>query len=223
MPRSEKKSETLELRLEHQRKQAFMQACRERGVTASDAVRDYIDRFVSEPAPPSSQRSLMREIAHMTYSHKFKLTAMAMGVAAMAIITQPQGHAIADDEAFHRLDTNKDGRLTPGEIHADDAMMFEAMDTNGDGAITRDEFVTNSEIVRVETFEDENGVRREERHVFMFKVAEGDEAEALMGGKDMDAYIDKLMKEAGEGEMAETRNIIIIRKNGETTSTSADN
>ena len=44
--RAEKKSETLEVRLPHSKKEAFKAACEEEGITASHAVRTFIDAYL---------------------------------------------------------------------------------------------------------------------------------------------------------------------------------
>ena len=45
MTRREKQSESLEIRLGHSAKQAFMDACREKGLTASEVVRDFVEAY----------------------------------------------------------------------------------------------------------------------------------------------------------------------------------
>jgi len=44
--RPEKKSETLEVRLPHSKKEAFMEACERDGITASHAMRSFIDAYL---------------------------------------------------------------------------------------------------------------------------------------------------------------------------------
>jgi hypothetical protein len=48
-----KKSETLEIRLSHPTKQAFMARCRAEGCSASQKIRDYIE---AEAAPRRARR-----------------------------------------------------------------------------------------------------------------------------------------------------------------------
>lgn len=47
------------------------------------------------------------------------------------------------DEAWTRLDVNKDGKLDPADRDAKMAEMFASIDTNHDGAISRDEFLAH--------------------------------------------------------------------------------
>ena len=46
-----KKSETLEIRLPHPTKLAFMARCRTRGLSASESLRRFIDAELRAPAP----------------------------------------------------------------------------------------------------------------------------------------------------------------------------
>ncbi|MEM9937539.1 MAG: energy transducer TonB [Pseudomonadota bacterium] len=56
--KSEKKSETLELRLPHSKKQAFKAACEAEGITVSHAVRTFIDAYLKR-----SHRMKLKQIA----------------------------------------------------------------------------------------------------------------------------------------------------------------
>ena len=51
--RKPKKSETLEVRLDHETKQDFIERCRENGTTASDVVRSAIDRYLAKHKKPA--------------------------------------------------------------------------------------------------------------------------------------------------------------------------
>jgi hypothetical protein len=50
MTRPPKKSETLEIRLSHDAKQAFMACCRAEGLSASEALRRFIEQSLAPPA-----------------------------------------------------------------------------------------------------------------------------------------------------------------------------
>ncbi|MEM6900271.1 MAG: energy transducer TonB [Pseudomonadota bacterium] len=54
----EKKSETLEVRMPHSKKQAFMAACERQGITASEAVRTFVDEYLKR-----SRRAKLKTIA----------------------------------------------------------------------------------------------------------------------------------------------------------------
>jgi hypothetical protein len=61
--RKAKKSETLEVRLPHETKQAFLTACREDGTTASEVVRESIDSYLDERGRPASQPATGKVLA----------------------------------------------------------------------------------------------------------------------------------------------------------------
>ena len=104
--RSEKKSETLEVRLGHATKTAFMARCRGDGVTASDAVRAFIDGQLA------AGRSRRRTVS-LGQCLAAAIAGLIMGVAAPSV-AQTARHA----PDFEQLDADHDGRLTPVEFAA---------------------------------------------------------------------------------------------------------
>ncbi len=105
--RPEKKSETLEVRLGHAAKTAFMDQCRRNGSTASDVVRDFIDgRIRGKPARRSS--------IGMAHALAAAVAGLAIGAAAAPSVAQTGTHA----PTFERLDGDRDGVLTPAEFAA---------------------------------------------------------------------------------------------------------
>ena len=111
MKRPEKKSESLEIRLPHSQKHAFMEACRARGVTASDALRSFIEDDLAAQARQKQPRTWTMTIRN----NPFK-TAAGMAGAALAVATFGTGASIADDEVFSRFDRNGDGLVTYAEF-----------------------------------------------------------------------------------------------------------
>lgn len=99
--RTPKKTETIELRLPYETKQAFMARCQARGVSASEALRGFIGETV-EDRPARARRS--------PYARWGAVAAGA--VLAAGALAQP---ALARAEAsagFARLDTDHDARVT---------------------------------------------------------------------------------------------------------------
>jgi hypothetical protein len=114
-PRRLKKSESLEVRIPYPTKQAFMARCRADGVSASEAVRGFIEGRLAAP-PKMAPRRGLRLAAGL-------LAAAAVGAMALPSLARP-GPA-AD---FARLDLNGDGKITPAE--------FARLDRDGDGAVS---------------------------------------------------------------------------------------
>jgi hypothetical protein len=97
-----KKSETLEVRLPHAAKQAFMVRCQARGATASEAVRAFIEADIGQPAQRSDRRL-----------HWIAAAAVAIGFGVMAAPSLARPSLPAE---FARLDADHDQRLSPVEF-----------------------------------------------------------------------------------------------------------
>ncbi|MBL8773775.1 MAG: hypothetical protein JNK30_20485 [Phenylobacterium sp.] len=114
-----KKSETLEVRIPYPTKLAFMSRCRDEGRSASEAVRDFIER---ELAPPTTRKRPRRP---------WRLAVGALIAAAVGAAAAPSlaGSALASD--FSRLDVDRDGRITAADLRG--------RDLDGDGAVSLSE------------------------------------------------------------------------------------
>lgn len=79
--RAEKKSETLEVRLPHSKKEAFKAACEEEGITASHAVRTFIDAYLKK-----SRRVKLKRIAEDITMKLFRNPVKTAGIAGTGVI-----------------------------------------------------------------------------------------------------------------------------------------
>ncbi len=102
-----KKSESLEIRLPYDAKLAFMARCRADGRSASEALRDYIDRQIADPAPRPRRWRLAVGA----------LIAAALGAVALPSLARPAdpAHDLLRRVAFAHLDANHDGAVTLDE------------------------------------------------------------------------------------------------------------
>lgn len=119
MPRPEKRSESLEIRLGHSAKQAFMDACREQGVTASEVVRSYVESY---PARKQGWALPSLQLPEFNPMHASLLSIATIALLASSVPgTAP---AIADhdnrtpEEAFAELDADSNGFATLPELYA---------------------------------------------------------------------------------------------------------
>jgi hypothetical protein len=104
-----KKTETIEVRLSHEAKEAFMERCRLEQRTASDAVRRFIDKQI---APATSTRH--RPAHWRIVAAGLAGLALGAGAAAPSFARATQG----TQAAFEQLDRNHDGVLSYEEFHA---------------------------------------------------------------------------------------------------------
>ncbi len=104
--RPPKKSDTIEVRLTHEAKRAFMRKCEADGQTASGAIRCYIDAAVA----PERRRWRVR------------LVLGVLPVVAAAAYALMPARAVASHDPrpqFNAMDRNHDGVLTPDEYGDD--------------------------------------------------------------------------------------------------------
>lgn len=103
-----KKSETIEIRLSHDTKSAFMGRCREDDVSASEAIRKMIDARIANSREFRRNRTLhWRTIVAVA-------AGMALGAGAAAPALAHRGQT--SFAAFDRLDRNRDGALSYDEF-----------------------------------------------------------------------------------------------------------
>lgn len=146
--RGPKKSETLEIRLSHAQKQAFMARCRSEGRSASEAMRAFIEQAAAEPP---------RRSPHWRWA-AVGLAAVSLGAVAAPSLARPSLPA-----QFARLDADHDGQLSLAEFERGASIQialgsgaahalapadresllrreFSRIDANRDGEIALDEF-----------------------------------------------------------------------------------
>lgn len=153
VPRPPKKSETLEVRMPHDQKRAFLEACRNEGRTASEVVRGFVEGYLARAAAaerggerlldePRSWRSLAMSLV----SRNGRRSLLAGGVGALGLLALAVSPSAADIDfraMFDRMDANADGRVTVEEFarppepgRGGDTMVFIGTRTvyEGDGA-----------------------------------------------------------------------------------------
>lgn len=133
--RPEKKSETIEVRVSHSEKLAFMEACKQAGTTASHAIRGYIGDVLN---PTTSQQG--RRVRLWAGLGAIVLVALT---GALLWQSQQNSRPTAGERMLGALDHNGDGRLsaddTVGASAPDMATiswLIETADQNADGVAT---------------------------------------------------------------------------------------
>jgi hypothetical protein len=103
-----KKTDTLELRLSHATKQAFMDRCRTAGVSASEALRGFIDDYVDGRAARRRAQD-RRRLA-------LRVGLVVAALAAATAVAEPALARASVSASFERLDANHDGRVSFAEF-----------------------------------------------------------------------------------------------------------
>lgn len=111
MTRREKRSESLEIRLGHQAKQEFMQACKNKGLTASEVIRDFVEAYPVKP-----RRRVWPTMTMPNKEPVMSFSLVAVLSASLAASTfLPTQSAIGDrrdpEAAFAQIDTDGDNRF----------------------------------------------------------------------------------------------------------------
>ena len=106
--RAAKKNGSIEIRLPDQTKAAFMEQCRREGLTASEAVRSFID----EQLMPR-QYVRQRRVSHWRIGVAAVAGAVLGGGVAAPSIANSAGNT---RPAFQDLDRDHNGTLTPEEF-----------------------------------------------------------------------------------------------------------
>jgi hypothetical protein len=112
-----KKSETLEFRLSHEEKSAFLARVSADGRSASEILRQLVVDFAAIKPKKARKRIVFAGL----------LT--ALGLVAVPVL--------ADQTLFAAFDVDGNGRITPGEISAEgDREIIAALDTNRNGWVS---------------------------------------------------------------------------------------
>lgn len=109
MTRREKQSESLEIRLGYSAKQAFMEACREKGLTASEVVRDFVEAYpVDRKAGPGPR--FFNKLTEFPMSMAASTLLMfTLGASALLPAQTANANNHDPEASFASIDTDGDG------------------------------------------------------------------------------------------------------------------
>jgi Ca2+-binding EF-hand superfamily protein len=118
-PQRAKKSETLEVRIPFETKQAFLTACREDGTTASEVVRGSVQTYLDGRERPTQQpnRTLIMNFPQPVRRYGPRIAASAIAAIGLTTFAVLPSAAAPDFQAtFKKLDVNGDGVLSADEF-----------------------------------------------------------------------------------------------------------
>jgi|GEM_PF-471098 len=113
--RREKQSESLEVRLGYSAKEAFMEACREKGLTASEVVRDFVETYPAARRRRWSVSDIKLPESAMQLSTVLLLSA-ALGTSAI-LPTAATADRDDPEASFAEIDTDRDGYFTLSDLY----------------------------------------------------------------------------------------------------------
>ena len=98
--RPEKKTEMIEVRLPHSKKEAFKRACEEEGITVSHAVRTFVDAYLRRSRRTKAKR-IAKDISMTLIRNPLKTTGGLSGTlaAVTAMVALSSGPSFADRDA----------------------------------------------------------------------------------------------------------------------------
>jgi hypothetical protein len=119
--RPPKKTEMIEVRVSHETKSAFLEACRSAGRTASDVIREGIDDFIDgqgrlQPAAEAKASAKVLALIPRPIRKKRYVAAGAAAVGLSLLAALPSAASPDLAAMFKRLDANGDGVLTDAEF-----------------------------------------------------------------------------------------------------------
>lgn len=189
----EKKTERLDIRLSHNKKQAFAQACENQGDTPSNAVRrfvaSYIRRENRDNVAAAVRFSPKKKWAALTAC--FIVFGLAGSVIWMSAKTKGQ-----TTQAFHHYDANKNGLIDIGEIAENDTHLHRVLNIDGQDGISREEFQTKGKMVW--SFVDPNSFEILEDKQNLFKQTSIVTRTMTLDGKPIDSNAPRYIKVNGE-------------------------
>jgi len=114
-----KKTEMIEVRVSHETKRAFLDACMSSGRTASDVIRESIQDFIDQrrrpPAGAEKNKPFLTLISGAVRKKRYVAAGVAVaGISLLAALPSAAAPDLA--AAFRKLDANGDGVLSDAEF-----------------------------------------------------------------------------------------------------------
>lgn len=136
----EKKTERLDVRLSHDKKKAFSEACENQGDTPSNAVRRFINSYIRR----SGRDDIVASIRGITRGKGlFLIGGLTVLLAAFIFIPRllnAEPSYMSKAELFTHYDYDESGLLELGEISPNDDHLHRVLNIDGEAGISPNEF-----------------------------------------------------------------------------------
>jgi len=143
----EKKTERLDVRLSHEKKQAFSEACENQGDTPSSAVRRFVNSYIRR----SNRDDLGATIRGTTKGKGLFITGGIAALIAAALfipkLINSSQNEMSPKELFAYYDYDSSGVIELGEISRNDEDLHRVLNIDGNAGISPKEFYTKGTMV----------------------------------------------------------------------------
>jgi len=143
----EKKTERLDIRLSHNKKQAFAQACENQGDTPSSAVRRFITTYIRR----ERRDEMASKIRFSNWKRNLGFGALALaGTASVFVIwglSAAQNQKTLAAQNFETFDANQNGVIDLGEIASNDMHLHRVLNIDGVDGISPNEFALKGKMI----------------------------------------------------------------------------
>ena len=192
----EKKTERLDIRLSHNKKQAFAQACENQGDTPSSAVRRFITTYIRR----ERRDAMAATIRFSNWKRNLGLGALALAATASGFViwtgVTAQNQKTLTAKNFEIYDTNKNGVLDIEEIASNDSHLHRVLNIDGVDGISPKEFALNGKMIW--NFVPENGFQLVEDKQGRFKQTSITTSPISVSGEALDLNTPRFLKIDGE-------------------------
>lgn len=191
----EKKTERLDIRVSHKKKEEFTQACEEQGDTPSNAVRRFITSYTRRANHDNFRAALRAFPWRRTAAASIAILSLGFSALILNGYLSSLKETLIADTVFKVYDENKNGLLDLGEILPDDIHLHRVLNIDGQDGISRDEFYTHATMVwklvdegSFKVIENENG-RFRQRSVTRSMTFQSEDAIASFNDPNVKKFI----------------------------------
>lgn len=184
----EKKTDRLDVRLSHDKKQAFSEACENQGDTPSQAVRRFINSYIRRSNRDDLGAAIRGTTKGKGYFMVGGIAAILAAIFFFPILLNVMSIGMSKQELFAYYDYDNSGVIELGEISRNDINLHRVLNIDGKPGISMEEFYTNGTMVwsfvepdEIDTIEESRTTLKHDRKV-IYKVPDFPEGTLIPTG-----------------------------------------